>query len=309
MHRHHLGPKQVILRREGEGLDEIICDALSAFLPNKVNGTILVKPNLLKPRDLLCVTSGPVILSVCRALSRLGARVVVGDSPAFGSARRVIAGMGDLHEKLEAMGVEVRDLGRPVNVRLPMGIEVGVSRLALEADLIVNVPRLKAHCQMRITCSVKNLYGTVVGFRKAFYHLLHGGDIERFSNMILEIASLFERVVTILDCITPMHVTGPSGGIPMEMNLIGASDSPVALDTAIYEVVGAKPKDVPLWRAAQERGIEGARSEEIEYPFLRPEEIHEGRAFVMPTQLEPLRFSPIRFIKGRTRSLIRRIVG
>ena len=44
------------------------------------------------------------------------------------------------------MGVEIVGLDRALNVRLPMGIEVGISKLALEADLIVNVPRLNAHC-------------------------------------------------------------------------------------------------------------------------------------------------------------------
>ena len=114
-------------------------------------------------------------------------------------------------------------------------------------------------------------------------------------------------MITVADCIVAMHETGPSGGRPIHMGFIAASDSPVALDTAIYSIIGATPVDVPLWKAAQDRALEGSRLEDIAFVALGPDEIAEGREFVLPTHLTPLRFSPIRFVKGRVKSLLKRI--
>lgn len=267
---------------------------------------ILIKPNLLKANDPSCVTSPEMILAVARALSQTGANVAVADSPAFGSAIQVIRGLGILDE-LQALGVEVMNLGDAHMLPLDEGVVVGVSRTALEASIIVNVPRLKAHTQMGVTGAVKNLFGTVVGFRKALYHLLYGGDRERFSRMLLNLIDKLPRCITILDAISVMHVTGPSGGEPLDMNFIAGANAPVPLDTAVYELLGARPQDVPLWRVARKMGISGARIEEIDFPCLTPSDIHEGSLFRLPQALEPLRFSPVRFIKGRTKSLLRRL--
>jgi len=265
---------------------------------------VLLKPNLLKAGEPMAVTSPGMILAVSRALKVGGANVLLADSPAFGRAIQVIKGLG-IRDELEDIGVEVRSLGHARKVDVGEGIAVGVSRTALDADLIVNLPRLKAHSQMGITCAVKNLYGTVVGFRKACYHVLHGGSRERFSGMILGLMDVLPKCVTILDAICAMHVTGPSGGEPIEMNFIAGSCSPVALDTAVYVMVGALPRDAPLWQVAMDRGVSGAWLEEIEFPELLPHDIPEGRMFRLPQALAPIRFSPTRFVKGRARSFFR----
>ena len=107
MYKGHGLKKKVILKRVGDELDEGISDALCSFLPQKIEGMILVKPNRLKPKDQLFVTSVPVIIGDCKALSRCGVRLVVGDSPAFGNARRVIRGMRCLFDSSLTVAFQV----------------------------------------------------------------------------------------------------------------------------------------------------------------------------------------------------------
>ncbi len=267
---------------------------------------VLIKPNLVKPGELLAITSPEVTVATAMAAKALGARVTVADSPAFGSAERVLKRAG-IYDTLRRNGIGVATLSQPQKLMLPSGIALGISRTALEADLIVNLPRLKAHCQMGITCGVKNLFGTVVGFRKALCHTRFGGDRAAFSDMILDIGRLLPDRITIADCLTAMHVTGPTGGSPLKMDLLAASRSEIALDTALYLAIGALPEKVPLWRAAMKRGLPGSRPDEITYPALRPEEAGPEEPFILPSELSPLVFSPTRFIKGRIKSLLKRL--
>jgi uncharacterized protein (DUF362 family) len=293
------------------GLETKISRLIEELRPEGVAGLkVLIKPNLVKPGDLLAITSPEVIVAAARAAKALGAHVTVADSPAFGSAERVLKRAG-IYGTLRRNGIGVATLCRPKKFLLPSGIALGISRMALEADLIVNLPRLKAHCQMGITCGVKNLFGTVVGFRKALCHTRFGGDRAAFSDMILDIGRLLPERITIADCLTAMHVTGPTGGRPLEMNILAGSGSEVALDTALYLAIGAQPDKVPLWKAAMKRGLPGSRPAEITYPAsrsaVRPEDARPKEPFMPPSELSPLVFSPTRFIKGRIKSLLKRL--
>ncbi len=288
-------------------LQAALSDILTIFLPWSVSGkNVLVKPNLLKAGDLLCVTSPEIILAASLVLRDLGANVMVADSPAFGTAEKVLRGMGIL-PTLKKLGIQTCSLRKPVCTRLPCGIKIGISKTAMEADLILNMPRLKAHCQLGVTGAVKNTFGTVVGFRKALAHTLYGADRRMFSSMILEISQLLPPTVSIADVLTIMHVTGPSGGVPFSPGLVGAAGSAVALDTALCHFTGVSPEMVPLWQASREKKLPGSTIKDIKFLKKDPRDICIKDDVVMPETLEPITFNPFRFLKGRARSILNRI--
>jgi uncharacterized protein (DUF362 family) len=70
----------------------------------------------------------------------------VGDSPAFGTAKRVATANG-LAEALNGLPIEMMNLSRPTKIRLASGISVDISQKALGKDLIINVAKLKAYSQ------------------------------------------------------------------------------------------------------------------------------------------------------------------
>jgi len=258
---------------------------------------VLVKPNLLKAADggLPC-THPQVVRAVCVHLLEKGARPFVADSPGFGSGSKVARRIG-LESALQDLDVPLRELDAPVRTRLPMGLVVGLSRRALEADLVLNVPRLKAHCQMRVTAAVKNLFGCVPGTRKAVLHTLHG-DLQsqagpRFEGLIIELGQALPPVFSCIDAVEAMHVQGPSGGRAFPLQLLAAAQGCVALDTAVYTVLGLEPEQVPLWRESQRRGLPGAAPQELHFPLARPEAF-DADGFVLPGQLDPMTFHPVR---------------
>lgn len=266
--------------------------------------SVLVKPNLVNATNAtVSCTNALVVRAVCAHLLDAGERVTVADSPAFGPASHVARAAG-ITEAIAPLGLRVSSLKHPRKTKLPCGLVVGLSADALDADLVINVPRLKAHIQMRLTGAVKNLFGCVVGFRKAFAHNQLGEKGTLFREMIMDIPGALPPVITVMDAIQPMHRTGPIKGAPFELGMLASSDNPVAVDTAAYVVLRVSPAAVPLWQEAIKRDLPGADPGDIIYP-LEDLKHFSSKGFRTPKNTEPVRFDPLRLATGRMKSILR----
>ncbi|MGE4299935.1 MAG: DUF362 domain-containing protein [Desulfovibrionaceae bacterium] len=274
--------------------------AAIAFAPAP-GARVLVKPNLLRAANggLPC-THPLVVAAVCRWLLDHGAAVRVADSPGFGTARGVGGKIG-LAAALAPLGVPLVNLHRTEPLRLSFGHTIGVAPEALEADWICNLPKLKAHSQFRVTGAVKNWFGCVPGARKAVAHSRYGEQGNRFESLIIEIMQAMPPSVALLDGVTAMHVAGPVMGEPYPLGLLAASWSSVALDTAVYGMLGLAPEALPLWRELLRRGVAGADAATVAYPLERPE-VFDVSGFQLPHALNPVSFHPRQLV----RSLLRR---
>lgn len=267
---------------------------------------VLVKPNLLKAQPALCCTHPAVVEAVCEVLLAYGCKVTVGDSPAFGSAKAVAESIG-LSERLKRLGVPLITLDSPVRVTFASGNSIGISRNALECDLLVDVPRVKAHSQMRMTLAVKNLFGCVSGVRKAVAHSTHGDKGNAFRELLVDVALALPDTLSVVDGITCMHRSGPVNGESFELGLLGASGDPVSLDTAIYSVLGRTPDELPLWKELQCRNVQGAFPEELKYVLARPHDF-EGESFILPENLKPETFHPARLLSSTLKRFWKRYI-
>lgn len=278
-----------------------IPDLLDSVLPDVSAARVLIKPNFVALRNAhLCCTSPAVIASVARHCVERGARVTVGDSPAFGTAQAIAGAIG-LPDLLRPLGVQVVTLNRGVPLA-SAGIPVRISADALEADLIVNLPKFKAHSQMRFSGAVKNLFGCVTGVRKAWLHALHGDRQGRFTAMICGLMEALPPTVSLMDGVEAMHRTGPIAGDPFPLGLLGASASPVALDTAAGLVLGASPGHFPVWRQCLDLGLPGAAPRTVHFPLHEPRDF-DATGFVLPETLKPESFRPDILLK----SLVKRM--
>jgi uncharacterized protein (DUF362 family) len=157
----------------------------------KPGDRVLIKPNLLsaKTPEKRVTTDPAMVRAVARMVLEAGGKPVIGDSPALEPFRRVAkkCGMADVAEEL---GVELAALTSPRPVSLPQGTafrQLEIASLALDADVVINLPKLKTHCQMLLTLGVKNLFGAVVAQRKAEWHHMAGVDRDTFASLLLDI--------------------------------------------------------------------------------------------------------------------------
>ena len=141
------------------------CDQAAPHLelPGSLHGSaVLLKPNLISSRaSKLACSEALFVRAVAEWFLDQGARVEIGDSPSFGSAAQVINKMG-IGAELEGLDVDIVEFKTPKEHHLTHGVRVGIAEEALGCDLLVNLPRIKAHNQMYVTIAVKNL-DTVIG--------------------------------------------------------------------------------------------------------------------------------------------------
>lgn len=264
---------------------------------------VLLKPNLIAAGapSLACTHAG-FIAAVAAWFLDHGCRVVVGDSPAFGSARKVAERQG-IVRALWGMNVPIVEFRSRCSRRLPCGVTVGVAAEALDCDLLVNLPRIKAHDQMGVTMAVKNIFGIVAGMRKPWLHMRYGDSPLVFSRIILELQGLLPSHVAIADGIEVMHKHGPIHGESLALGSVASSSSAVALDTAMLALLELDCDRSPLWRVAAEAGLPGSRLDEIEFPLLTPSDF-AGSGFVAPRTLLPIRFRPWRYVRNSMKRVV-----
>ncbi|NCC25489.1 MAG: DUF362 domain-containing protein [Deltaproteobacteria bacterium] len=288
---------------EAGKLDSVV-ERLMAELSGRIKpgDRVLVKPNLVSAVPLAC-TGPEVVRSACRCLLDAGARVVVGDSPGFGRAGSVARACG-LDQALADLGLTVQTLNQPRHVVVGTR-RIVVSRRAMEADHVVNVPRLKAHSQMRVTGAIKNLFGCVPGTRKAWIHAVLGDRGNRFPGHLVDVIAALPPVFSLVDAVTAMHRTGPMKGEVIQLGLLASSQNPVALDTALWTMLGLDPDLVPLWAECRRRNLPGNRAEDLIYPLSSPRDF-DLSGFVVPETLAPEAFGPVRLVRSTIRRLAAR---
>lgn len=276
-------------------------------MPLAAGDRVLVKPNLLRA-DFLTCTNAMIVAESCRWLLDKGCKVTVGDSPGFGTAKGVakFIGLEDALAKAGCGEVPVISLDSPVKRPLTLGGKIGISRHALEADYILNIPKLKAHTQMRVTGAVKNMFGCISGVRKAFAHSQYGdkerNGVQAFPSLVADILNHLPPVGSLMDAIVAMHVRGPSGGREFHSGLLAASANPVALDTAVYSLLGVSPEELPLWAELQRRKAVGAFLKEI-VPYGEPVGEFDLSGFMLPVNLASQTFNPARLMVSTAKRL------
>ena len=232
---------------------------------------VLIKPNLLRPSapEHAVITHPAVVRAVIRLVQEAGAKAVVADNPAVPLlTQRAWQHAYDVMG-LAAVAVET---GAELNTRIlplqrphPGGQlvkQVDVSDFLVAADLVINVPKLKTHGQMRFTGAVKNLFGVVPGVTKAGYHAKLQ-TVERFAEMLLDLVAFVHPALSIMDAVVGMDGDGPGAGAPFPIGAILAAPDPVDLDVAALALVGQEPNSVPTVSAAVRRGWGSGRVQDL----------------------------------------------
>ena len=209
---------------------------------------VLLKPNLIAPRPVeqASLTNPAIIVETARLLIDFGVKVVVADSPAWSTAQHCIEVLGAAKE-LQKLNVEVRTFKKTAKVKIPYAdMKVSISSDILESDAIINMPKIKAHQQMAATLAFKNMFGSVCGKKKAWWHYKRGESVEAFSELILGIYEATAPVYNILDGVIAMQGMGPLSGTPKQLGVIVSGQSAIACELLCTQILGYRQEDLPL---------------------------------------------------------------
>ena len=226
---------------------------------------ILLKPNMLsvKSPEQAVTTHPAVVRAVAELVREAGGRAVIGDSPGMGGFQRVADRSGIARAAAES-GAELVEFND--TVELPGSgtfRRFTLAKAYWEADKIINLPKLKTHEMMTMTCAVKNLFGAVVGAEKAGWHLKAGASREQFARLLLEIYLLKKPVLNLVDAIIAMEGNGPGSGDPLQVGALIAGVNSVAVDLVAGKLAGIPKELLYVEIEAQRMGLAGTDWEEI----------------------------------------------
>lgn len=222
---------------------------------------VVVKPNLLAKREAEAgITAHPSFVQAAgEFFTGLGADTVIADSP--GGVYNVstlegiykVTGMNDAAVKSGA--VTNKDTGY-VSVHEPEASarKFNIINPLNEADLVVNLARLKTHALCEVSLSVKNMFGAIPGLQKAEQHARFPGRTE-FADMLCDLCLVTAPQINIIDGVCGMEGNGPAGGTLKKVGAVIASANPFAADIVAAKIMGYNEKEVGTIDCAVKRGL------------------------------------------------------
>jgi uncharacterized protein (DUF362 family) len=232
-----------------DGAVEKAIDHLNYDFSGKNN--VVIKPNLCYYWNASTgeTTDGQVVCSVIKYVrEKIGKDVNITVAEADASAMRTkfafsILGYDELCQKnnvalknlSEGNVVEKTVMVGKTDVTLPFNEDL------LNADLIINVPKLKTHNFIGVTCAMKNIFGSISKPRKYTYH-------NNIVNVIVAANKIIKSDIVVVDGLICR------GSCPKKLGVIMASDNPLTNDFVAAKIMSFNPKKVPyLTLAAKEK--------------------------------------------------------
>ncbi len=274
----------------------------------KPGDRVLLKPNLLTASypTKECVTRPELVYCVAQLVQAAGGKPFLGDSPGFGTARGVAQANGYLPLMAELNIPIVEFRGKRYEAAGEDFNHLLISKEAMDADVVINLPKVKSHAQLMVTMGVKNLFGCVPGKMKAWWHMEAGKDSARFGAMLVETAQTINPDLTIIDGIIGHEGNGPMRGEPRVLGVLGAARNVFALDRAIAEILRVDPAIILTVATSQRLGL-CPELADIDFPLCQPEELQIAD-WQLPDTLVPIDFGLPRVIQSTFRHLYIRFI-
>lgn len=242
-----------------ENVRQAVNRAFELF-PLKLKGKrVLIKPNVLRasaPNEGI-VTHPSVLKAVVEKVETMDPKsIIVGDNPGlfnYGANELSFEKTG----LMDAAGSHYENIGND-SVKVDFNADfiptVSLSRVVVDTDIIISLPKFKTHGLTVVTGAIKNSYGFLPGAQKAKLHKVAGSP-QRFHEMIVDVFQLRVPDLFIVDAVIGMEGNGPASPDLRNIGLILASDNAVALDAIIATMMGCEPSRLRFLQKAKERGL------------------------------------------------------
>lgn len=232
----------------------------------KEGQTVLIKPNLAfqAPAESHAVVDPRVIEAVVSYFKEnsKAKEVWVGDNPSLGMhvgrAKPAFqaSGMEEAALKGGADKVVYFDETDVVVMEVPdakVFKKAAVFKPFLDADVVINLPKMKVHLAGTVTLGLKNWNGIIPNHHPDAQQ--QGAHRIELGQKMADLYKIRKADLTIYDAIIGMEGQGPHAGTPIEMNLIMAAQDTVAGDAVASYIMGFEPMEIPAVRCAGTEGL------------------------------------------------------
>ncbi len=226
---------------------------------------VLLKPNIVhasSPDQAVC-THPAVVEAAAHLVQEAGGQPLMAESPGGPYTKALlqrVCQVSGLADAARRAGMTINSDFSSVPFSAPDGTEVRefeILRPIAEAEVILNLSKMKTHTLAGISCASKNLFGAIPGVQKFGLHARFR-DQKRFLaalNDLCEALCKQKKIIHICDAVVGMEGNGPTAGKPRAAGFILISENPWALDTVAAKIMGISPTSVPMLTDARTRGL------------------------------------------------------
>ncbi len=235
-------------------------DRAFEYFPLEFKGkSVLIKPNVLRASHWNegVVTHPSVLKAVVDKVETMNPEsIVVGDNPGlfnYGDNEKCFQETG----LMDAAAGHYENIGND-SVKVDFNPDfiptVSLSKIVMDADIIISLPKFKTHGLTVMTGAIKNSYGFLPGAQKAKLHKVAGSP-QRFHEMLVDVFRLRPPDLFLVDAVVGMEGNGPASPDLRNIGRILASDNAVALDAVIATMMGCEPGLLRFLQRANEVGL------------------------------------------------------
>ena len=259
-----------------KSLERLIGSAVKELgldLQNRTKRTAVLKPNIVipaKPSSAI-ITHPAVVEATISVLEENGfetRNITIAEGSGLGADESRVFEVSGYSELAARKGVNLVNLNslnslnnslnnslkkaERTELRWKYGV-LKIPKIVLDADLYVNLPKMKTHGQTVVTLSMKNQKG-----------LLLNSDKKRFHNLglhepLVELAKVVKPDLVVVDGVEGMEGEGPLNGKKKRVGVLVLGTNLLEVDTACCEIMGVKPESVEHIRAGRKQKIGPAK--------------------------------------------------
>ena len=254
-----------------------LLDACQAYRLVPAGGSVALKPNLVLasvPEE--GAVTHPGVVSGCIEYFRSHGTddISVIESSWIGDKTLRALQSSGIGQACKNYGVPFFDLKHDKTVTVETAIgSMEICRRAIEADLLVDLPVLKGHCQTRMTCALKNLKGCIPDREKRRFHALG------LTKPIAALGAALKPGLVVVDSICG-DLCFEEGGTPVETNTMFVGTDAVQVDSYARSLMGLTSEEVPYIELAERYG--GGRTRWDERDLVLLNEPSEATGYGQP---------------------------
>lgn len=234
-------------------------------------GRVALKPNLVvaSPPEEGATTHAGVLSGTIQYLRDHGIEhIEILESSWVGARTKsayITAGYQEICKKFNVPFYDLKD-DHATPVETPFG-PIRICDRARTADLLINLPVLKGHCQTAMTCALKNCKGCIPDQEKRRFHAAG------LMKPIAALAWALRPKLTIVDSICG-DLDFEEGGTPVPTGRMYLGTDMVQLDAYGCKLMGLALDDVPYIHWAEQWGVGSSQISEKDIVSLnRPEQV------------------------------------
>lgn len=221
---------------------------------------VLIKPNLVTKKgiDTGATTHPAMLRALCVELLAAGAELSVAESHGGTYTDSSVKSQFDACGVTEVLGdlpVKLCTAAESLTVDIPSGTAIKSAELikpVTEAELIINLCKIKTHAMTFYSGAAKNTFGAVPGLRKFELHARFPKTAD-FVRMLNDLHLALPVELNIADGILGMEGNGPTAGKTRSFGFVAASKSAFMCDLVCADLLGLG--DVPQLKDAAARGL------------------------------------------------------